>query len=193
MQHIVALQRTAVVVRHWFEIDLQDSSMEHGVRIELREIPARQRRGSESAAQLTMIDRPLWRADLFDRHEDAPGSFGAAHFHPQFHGNEPCPRVWDPRLNDDPWRWLEVQFAHLGVVDGRDGWAVDAEDTDDLRQLADIVVATARRFAPARCTSARQCFELTKDVRDAVQLMLGSLEHPELLDEAWAEPWRSSV
>jgi hypothetical protein len=113
MQHVVVLKRTAVIMRHWFEIDLQDSSMEHGVRIELREAPERQHRGSESAAQLTAVDRPLWRADLFDRHTDPPGSFGAAHFHPHFDGNEPCARVWDPRLTKDPWRWLEVQFTQL--------------------------------------------------------------------------------
>jgi hypothetical protein len=136
------------------------------------------------------VDRPLWRADLFDRHTDLPGSFGAAHFHPQFHGDEPCPRVWDPRLTKDPWGWLEIQFTHLGVADGREGWQVDPEDAADLRQLAASIVATARQFAPAQCTTARQCFELTKDVRDAVQLMLGSLEHPELLDTAWVEPWR---
>ena len=34
MQHILTLSRTAVIVRHWFEIDLDDASMEHGVRIE---------------------------------------------------------------------------------------------------------------------------------------------------------------
>ena len=39
MQHIVALSHSAVIVRHWFEIDLDDASMEHGVRIELRELP----------------------------------------------------------------------------------------------------------------------------------------------------------
>ena len=38
MQHILALSRHAVIVRHWFEIDLEDASMEHGVRIELREL-----------------------------------------------------------------------------------------------------------------------------------------------------------
>lgn len=192
MQHVVALERTAVIVRHWFEIDLQDSSMEHGVRIELREMPERQRRGSESAAQLITVDRPLWRADLFDRHTDPPGTFGAAHYHPQFRGNEPCPRFWDPRLNEDPWRWLQAQFTHLGVANGSEGWNVDAQDADDLRQLGDLIVATARKLAPAQCTSARQCFELTKDVGDAVQLMIGSLKHPELLDETWVEPWRGA-
>ena len=111
MQHILTLSRTAVIVRHWFEIDLDEAGMEHGVRIELRELAAHPRRGSESAAQLVAVDRPLWRADLFDRLADAPGTFGVAHYHPQFLGHEPCPRVWDARLTADPWGWLGDQFA----------------------------------------------------------------------------------
>jgi hypothetical protein len=193
MQHILALSRTAVIVRHWFEVDLQNSSMEHGVRIELRKLPERPHRGSESAAQLVLVDQPLWRADLFDRHTDPPGSFGVAHFHPQFEGNEPCDRVWDPRLQEDPWSWLEAQFAELGAVDGRQPWQVPVVDATDLRQLAGAIVAAAKQFAPTECTSARQCSELTKDVRDAVHLMLGSLEHPELLDEFWVKPWRETA
>ena len=64
MQHILTLSGVAVAVRHWFEIDLGDASMEHGARIELRELVGHPRRGSESAAQLITLDRPLWRADL---------------------------------------------------------------------------------------------------------------------------------
>jgi hypothetical protein len=190
VQHIIAMSRTAVTVRHWFEIDLQDSSMEHGVRIELRELPPQPRRGSESAAQLITLDRPLWRADLFDRHTDPPGSFGVAHFHPQFLGNEPCPRVWDPELQADPYRWLGDQFARLGQRSGREPWPVDAGDAAELRQLADTVVPMAQQFGPSRCTSANRCFELTRDVRDAVQVMLTELQRPDLLDEDWVAPWR---
>ncbi|MBV9093413.1 MAG: hypothetical protein JO132_05985, partial [Streptosporangiaceae bacterium] len=89
MQQILALSRCAVIARHWFEIDLDDASVEHGARIELRELMPPQHRGSESAAQIVTADRPLWRADLFDRVRDRPGSYAVAHFHPQFSGNEP--------------------------------------------------------------------------------------------------------
>ena len=117
MQHILTLSRTAVIVRHWFEIDLADASMQHGARIELRELAAGiPRRGSESAAQLVAVNRPLWRADLFDRVTDAPGTFGVAHYHPRFLGDEPCPRVWDARSSADPWSWLGDQFAQLGAA-----------------------------------------------------------------------------
>ena len=113
MQHVLALSHSAVVVRHWFEIDLGDASMEHGVRIELRELSPREHRGSESAAQLITVDRPLWRADLFDRLADAPGSFGVAHYHPSFFGDDPSPRHWDPALTAHPFGWLHDRIAGL--------------------------------------------------------------------------------
>jgi hypothetical protein len=46
--HILALSRSALIVRHWFEINLDDASMEHGARIELRELAPAAHRGSES-------------------------------------------------------------------------------------------------------------------------------------------------
>ena len=100
MQHILALSRSAVTIRHWFEINLDDASMEHGVRIEIRELVDHPHRGSESASQLTTVDRPLWRADLFDRLADPAGSFSAAHYHPRFTGNEPSARFWDAALTE---------------------------------------------------------------------------------------------
>jgi hypothetical protein len=193
LQHIIALSRTAVIVRHWFEIDLDDSSMEHGVRIEMRELESRTRRGSESAAQLVTLDKPLWRADLFDGLSDPPGTFNVAHFHPEFRANEPCPRVWDPELNAEPWQWLAAQFEQLGGVEGRGPRTLDAADAAALRCLSPAIVAIAKQFAPEQCTSAAQCFELTRDARDAVQLMLASLQRPDLLDEDWVKPWRASA
>ncbi len=75
MRYVLASSRSAFVIRHWFEINLDDASMEHGARIELRELPVQPHRGTESAAQLVVADRPLWRADLFDRLAGTPGSF----------------------------------------------------------------------------------------------------------------------
>jgi len=167
--------------------------MEHGVRIELRQLVDHARRGSESAAQLVTLDRPLWRADLFDRHTDRPGSFGVAHFHPQFLGNEPCPRAWDPQLKADPYRWLGDQFSQLGGERGREPWPVDSRDAAELTELSDVVVSVARQFGPEQCTSAKQCYELTSDVHDAVQVMLTKLQRPELLDEDWLAPWRAAT
>ena len=189
MLHILALSHSALIVRHWFEIDLDDASMEHGARIELRELAPGAHRGSESAAQLIAADRPLWRADLFDRHGDEPGSFGAAHYHPEFSGNEPSGRVWDAALTADPWRWLGDQIASAGAAANGKPWQLDPGDAGELPGLADEVVALARRFSPARCGSPAECFRLTSDVSPAVRLMIGYLRRPELLDATWAAPW----
>jgi hypothetical protein len=190
VQHILTLTGVAVVVRHWFEIDLEDASMEHGARIELRELAAHPRRGSESAAQLITLDRPLWRADLFDRLADEPGTFGVAHYHPEFSGNEPCPRVWDPELSARPWRWLHDQLAGLASAQPNGPWALDPADAAELGGLADAVVTLARQVAPGRCRSAAECFQLTRDARKSVQLMIGSVRQRDRLDLEWIKPWR---
>lgn len=192
MQHIVALSGIAVLIRHWFEIDLDDASMEHGVRIELRELAAHPHRGSESAAQLVTADRPLWRADLFDRLTDPPGTFAVAHYHPQFEGNEPCARVWDAQLSVDPWLWLEAQFACAGAEGGKDPWPVRSADAAELSRLAGRFVGLARELGPDRCNSSAQCYQLTRDVAGAVRLMVKYLRRPELLDQSWTSPWLQS-
>lgn len=192
MLHILALSRCAVTVRHWFEIDLSDCSLEHGARIELRERPPQAYRGSESAAQLIALDRPLWRADLFDRAEGGARGFSAAHYHPHFSGSEPCGRVWDRALTADPWRWLRDQFAGLGAAPGREPWPLDPGDATELAGLADQVVTLARQFSPHRCGSTAECFRLTRDARETVQLMISRLEQPGLLDVARVSPWMAS-
>jgi hypothetical protein len=189
VQHILALSRSAVTIRHWFEINLDDASTEHGARVEIREVPRQPHRGSESASQLTIVDRPLWRADLFDRLADPPGSFSAAHYHPQFTGNEPSARFWDAALTADPWTWLGEQITSLGTAVGGAAWPLDPEDAAELPGLASAVVATAQQFGPARCRSAAECFQLTRDVQDSVQLMIATLRAPERLDRDWVAPW----
>jgi hypothetical protein len=187
--HVLALSRCAVTVRHWFEIDLSDCSLEHGARIELRERPPQPHRGSESAAQVITLDRPLWRADLFDSAEDGARGFSAAHYHPRFNGSEPCGRVWDPALTADPWHWLGNQLAGLGAGPDRGPWPLDPEDAAELPGLADQVVTLAQRFSPHRCGSAAECYRMTRDVRDTVRLMISRLERPRLLDVARVSPW----
>ncbi|HEX4064251.1 MAG TPA: hypothetical protein VHY58_24840 [Streptosporangiaceae bacterium] len=193
MQQIIALSGCAVIARHWFEINLDNASMEHGARIELRELAPQEHRGSESAAQIVTADRPLWRADLFDRLTDPPGSYGVAHFHPGFSGSEPSTRAWDPALSASPWDWLHDQVASVGAASGHGAWPLDPEDASELSGLAGPVVTAARQFAPEGCGSATECFKLTRDVRESVQLMLRYLRRPDLLDEDWVAPWRETA
>ncbi len=190
MIHMLTTDGAALLVRHWFEIDLEDASMEHGARVELRELVPQPRRGSESAAQVITADRPLWRADLFDRLADKPGSFGVAHYHPGFSGHEPSDRAWDPELTADPWRWLHGQVTSLGAAGGGSPWPLEPGDAAELSGLATAVVALARQFAPGTCGSAAQCFQLTRDARESVQLMIKYLRRPDLLDLGWTSPWR---
>jgi hypothetical protein len=192
VQYILALSRSAVTIRHWFEINLDDASMEHGARIEIRELARHPRRGSESASQLTTVDRPLWRADLFDRLADPAGSFSAAHYHPRFTGNEPSARCWDAALTADPWGWLSDQITSLGAAAGGAGWPLEPEDAAELPGLASAVAAIARRFGPAGCRSAAECFGQTRDVQDAVRLMIATLRAPERLDRDRVAPWLGS-
>lgn len=189
MLQMFAFSGCAVIVRHWFEIDLTDASMEHGARVEFRELAAHPHRGSESAAQLITADRPLWRADLFDRLSDEPGTLAAAHYHPYFIGDEPSDRTWDQDLTADPWSWLGERLASLGADTGGEHWHVDSADALDVPRYADQIVAAARSLGPGTCRSATQCFQLTQDVQETVRLMVDYLERPELLDVTWVKPW----
>ena len=179
----------ALLVRHWFEIDLEDASMEHGCRVELREVAPTVHRGSESAAQVVAADRPLWRADLFDRLGDDPGTFAAAHFHPYFEGNEPCDRVWDDRLSADPWGWLREQVSRFGSGAESQPAPLEPEDAADLRAMTDEVVSIAQSFSPTRCASQSECYRLTRDARQSVRLMVEYLHDPSRLDKDAVSLW----
>jgi hypothetical protein len=189
MIHMLTTAGAALLVRHWFEIDLEDASMEHGCRVELREVARVDHRGSESAAQVVAADRPLWRADLFDRLSDEPGTFAAAHFHPYFEGNEPCVRVWDDRLTADPWGWLREQVSRFGSGSASQPAPLGPEDAAGLRAMADEVVAVAQRFSPARCASQSECYRLTRDARQSVRLMVEYLQDPSRLDKDAVSLW----
>jgi hypothetical protein len=187
--------RVAVVVRHWFEIGLNDGVMEHGVRLELRLLEPEARRGSESAAQRFVLDRPLWRADLFDRLDRSAGTFAAAHYHPTFAGNEPCERVWDPALTADPWHWALEQLADIGTLCERNDVTrlTVAEDIGDVADQRGRIVQFAQDLGPTACTSVSQCFALTKDVSETVRLMVKSMDDVSKLDVDYVAPWLGSA
>lgn len=189
MIHVLTTAGAALLVRHWFEIDLEDASMEHGCRVELRGVAPTVHRGSESAAQVVAADRPLWRADLFDRLGDDPGTFAAAHFHPYFEGNEPCDRMWDDRLSADPWGWLREQVSRFGSGAESQPAPLEPEDAADLRAMTDEVVFIAQSFSPTRCASQTECYRLTRDARQSVRLMVEYLHDPSRLDKDAVSLW----
>jgi hypothetical protein len=183
--------RVAVLVRHWFEIGLTDGVLEHGARLELRLLEPQIHRGTESAAQRFVIDRPVWRADLFDRLDRPAGTFSAAHFHPRFDDTEPSDRVFREELTADPWAWAADQLSDLDAVADAAGLTPDAvgDDARDVREQVALIVATARSLAPTGCRSRDQCFRMTRDVAETVQIMIDNLDHPSLLDPTAVRPW----
>lgn len=191
MLRAFVFSRLSVLVRHWFEINLTDSSMEHGARLELRLLDPQPHRGTESAAQRFVLDRPVWRADLFDRLAGTPGAFEVAHYHPVFDGAEPSGRVY---LDEEPWAWLRRQLDDIEAVCAAGGLPPEdaAADAPDVRDAAAGIVAAARDVAPVRCTSNDRCHRWTSDVTEAVRMMMATTASPGLLDRVYAAPWAAS-
>lgn len=183
--------RMAVLVRHWFEIGLTDGVLEHGARLELRLLEPQAHRGTESAAQRFVLDRPVWRADLFDRLDRPAGTFSAAHFHPRFNDVEPSDRVFREDLTADPWAWAAAQLSDLNAVADAARLLPDeiGDDARDVREQASLIVDTARLLAPTACRSQDQCFRMTRDVATTVRIMIDNLADPSLLDPAAVQPW----
>lgn len=183
--------RVAVLVRHWFEIGLGDGVMEHGVRLELRLLDPGPHRGSESAAQTFVIDRPVWRADLFDRLDQPAGTFSAAHYHPTFEGNEPCERVFRPEVSADPWGWTIGQLSDIVALCEANLIPVEAVrvDVDAVGGQALQIVEFAQSLAPAACKSVDQCYRWTSDIAETVQLMVTNMHDRSMLDREYAAPW----
>jgi hypothetical protein len=132
-----------VLVGPWHE---PMSPPERGTRVEVRLLEQEEKRGSASAAERVVIDRPVFRADLFDQTNAPAGNLRAAHYHPEFHGIEPCNRTWDQAIQEDPTGWLARQLRDLPGMLERSGCDVaDAPwlpgDTEALRAAVPGVVA----------------------------------------------------
>ena len=187
--HSFAYSRVAVLVRHWFEIGLTNGVLEHGARLELRLLEPQAHRGTESAAQRFVIDRPVWRAD-FDRLDLQAGTFSAAHLHPRFDGDEPSDRVFREELTADPWAWAAAQLSDLKAVADAAGSSPDAvaDDARDVREQATLIVERPARSLPP-VPLPGECFRLTRDVADTVRIMVDNLADPALVDRAAVRLW----
>ena len=171
VQTVFAYRSIAIVVRHWFEIAPQDE--EHGCRVELRSVPHLVHRGTESASQMLIIDRALWRADLFDLVGGEPGNFCRAHYHPSFAYTEPTDRAWDHRLTNDPMSWIVDRLENLaGTVDDQAKAELDlgSDQPAVLRDLEQITRVISLRVGEA-CPSPQACLSQTSDVRYVVRAM----------------------
>jgi hypothetical protein len=143
MRQAFVFEGVAVLVGPWHE---PMSPPERGTRVEVRLLEHEGRRGSASAAERVVIDRPVFRADLFDQANAPAGNLRAAHYHPGFEGIEPCDRTWDEAIQEDPTGWLACQLRDLPGMVERSGCDVaDAAwlpgDADALRAAVPVVIA----------------------------------------------------
>jgi hypothetical protein len=193
--HAFVYNDTAILVRHWFEVSLTDSHLEHGVRLELRLREPQEHRGSESAAQKIVADRPVWRADLFDRIDGEPGAFEAGHYHPRFDGVEPCARNWTEEIKATPWDWLHGQLVDIAGLAAAGGVELPdpVTDAEQIRADAPAIVAVAQSRAATQCGSKQQCYAWTQDAAPTVHIMLGNLKQPDLLDRDRVSPWLETM
>ena len=104
MRQAYVFDGIAVIVGPWHE---PMDPPERGTRVELRLLENEPKRGSFSAAERVVLDQPVFRADLFDQTNAAPGNLRAAHCHLGFDGIEPTDRVWDDAIQEDAAGWLD--------------------------------------------------------------------------------------
>lgn len=175
MQVLYSFKTFAITVRHWFEVTEADE--EHGCRVELRMLSPQPHRGSESASQMVVLDQPVWRTDIFDVVGGASGNLARAHYHPTFHGVEPCERHYDDALARDPITWVTAQLNDVDSillradVDCRIHADEQSVVTDHLKEVA---LSIHSRLA-ARCLTPMECLRATGDVAHLVPRMFMDL------------------
>ena len=148
MRSAVIVGPIAATTEYWEETQA-DGTRETGCRVQLRlvretkppipPVPARR------DAVFWSIEEPIWRADLFTTVGSAT-TFDAAHYHPTFTGLVPCERVGDPRIEADPFAWIEGRLADVPAMLAEAGHAdlVRDIDLDALSQAMPPILATIR-------------------------------------------------
>lgn len=136
-----AFDRVGVVAGDLYFVDPDPApgqeGAERGVRLEVRLLERPPLTGSIYAAQPIVIDRPVWRADLFETVDGPVGSQDRTHHHPRFRGWEPGRRQYDEGLTADPVAWLAARLSDLtGLLEGAE-LDRDLVGPDDARQLAE--------------------------------------------------------
>jgi hypothetical protein len=154
MMHAFVFETIAVLVFPWRE---PMDPPERGARVEVRLLAGEPRRGSPAAAQRVVIDQPVFRADLFDQAGHPAGNLRSAHFHPMFHGVEPCDRHWPDEIKQNPTGWLAAELGDLhrvleraGVDTGESLSDADADAVAVREAVPDVVAAVEATWATVR-------------------------------------------
>jgi hypothetical protein len=96
-----------------------------------------------------VVDRPIWRADLFESVSGASGSHDRTHHHPEMRGWEPGSRRFDPILSADPIGFVGERLSDLdGLLKDAalDPSAVDERDAGELRYAVPDILAAVRNL-----------------------------------------------
>ncbi|MDQ1397928.1 MAG: hypothetical protein QOG64_3187 [Acidimicrobiaceae bacterium] len=153
MLYVFGFERIGVVIGDLYFVDPdpgpgQDGA-ERGVRLELRQLERGALRGSIYSAQPIVVDRPIWRVDLFESVAGQPGSFDRTHHHPAFHDWEPGRRHFVEALSADPLGWLGARLSDLeGLVAeaGASPEVAQPADAEQLRAAVPEIVEAVRRL-----------------------------------------------
>ena len=153
MWYAFGFERIGVVVSDLYFVNPRPAKgqegAERGVRLEVRVLERQPLKGSIYSAQPIVVDRPIWRVDLLEAVDSAPGSLDRAHHHPAFDGWEPGVRHFVPELSAAPVEWLAERLADLDGVLAGAGVAPDVAGPGDaaaLCQAAPEIVDVLRRL-----------------------------------------------
>jgi hypothetical protein len=139
MLQLFGFDRIGVVVGDIYFIDPApgkgQEGPEHGVRLEVRMLKPGELNGSIYSARPISIAEPVWRADLLESADGAPGSLNRAHHHPNMRGWEPGRRVFDRDLSGDPVGFVGRMLSDLEGLLGRAGIELDATLAADASSL----------------------------------------------------------
>ncbi len=145
MLQAFVFERVGVVVGDLYFLDPNpgqgQEGPEHGVRLELRVFDRGKLKGTIYSATPIEVGQPIWRVDLLESVDGAPGSFNRTHHHPKFTGWNPGRRVFVRELSADPLGWLGRQLADLPAVLERAGVPADVAGPSDAQDLSDIAPA----------------------------------------------------
>ena len=158
MLQVFGFETVGVAISDMYLVDPDpipgQESPERGVRLEVRLLERQPLEGSIYSAQPVRIGRPVWRADLLESVDSAPGSFDRTHHHPAFEGWEPGERCFVPEMSADPLGWVGARLSDLGALldaAGIDRSEAAPGDISALRRSApDIVEATGRLLVRVR-------------------------------------------
>jgi hypothetical protein len=153
MLYAFGFERVGVLVSDLYFVDPHpgegQEGAERGVRLEVRMLERGELRGSIYSAQPIAVDRPIWRADLLESVDGAPGSFDRTHHHPECRGWEPGRRHFVKELSANPVEWVGARLADLeGLLAeaGVDSQSVDPADAAGLRRAVPEILEAVRRL-----------------------------------------------